>query len=155
MRVPMDHRIDAELGKRRRHRRRRDVGDRFHRAVALQALLVRLAGRARLLGERQPRRQRLGQELCLPRRIAGLRAASKAHQQGLQGQGTMESITDVAPATVAATFAQFGIDTMIHGHTHRPAVHDGDSGKRIVLGDWYEQGSVLRVDASGMRLESL
>ena len=67
----------------------------------------------------------------------------------------MESITDVAPATVASTFARYGIDTMIHGHTHRPAVHEGEGGTRIVLGDWYEQGSVLRVDAGGMRLETL
>ena len=100
--------------------------------------------------------QFLGQPLAARLTFAQqARAASKAHQQGLQGQGTMEAITDVAPATVAATFAQFGIDTMIHGHTHRPAVHDDDGGKRIVLGDWYEQGSVLRVDAFGMRLESL
>ena len=48
---------------------------------------------------------------------------------------------------------------MIHGHTHRPAVHDlhinGKDCKRIVLGDWYTQGSVLRVDAGGMQLEAL
>ena len=86
---------------------------------------------------------------------AQARAASRAHQSGLQAKGTMESITDVAPATVASTFARYGIGTMIHGHTHRPAVHEAESGTRIVLGDWYEQGSVLRVDAGGMRLESL
>ena len=67
----------------------------------------------------------------------------------------MESITDVAPATVASTFARYGIGTMIHGHTHRPAVHEGEGGTRIVLGDWYEQGSVLRVDKGGARLESI
>jgi len=87
------------------------------------------------------------------------RAASKTHQQGLQGQGTMESITDVAPATVSEMLVQFGIETMIHGHTHRPAVHELDAGgracRRIVLGDWYEQGSVLRVDAGGAELSSL
>ena len=58
-----------------------------------------------------------------------------------------------------ATLAQFGIDTLIHGHTHRPALHDltlGDRAcRRIVLGDWYEQGSVLRVEPSGMALEKL
>jgi len=87
------------------------------------------------------------------------RAASKAHQSGLQDQGMMETITDVSPATVDATLAQFGIDTMIHGHTHRPAVHeitvDGRRCQRIVLGDWYEQGSVLRVDPDGARLQRL
>ena len=87
------------------------------------------------------------------------RAASRAHQGGLQAQGTMESITDVAPATVAATLSQYGIDRVIHGHTHRPAIHglqvDGRAAQRIVLGDWYEQGSVLRVDDGGASLDAL
>ena len=85
------------------------------------------------------------------------RAASKAHQAGLQDR--METITDVAPDAVHATLARFGIDTLIHGHTHRPATHefevDGRACRRIVLGDWYEQGSVLRADAGGFALESL
>lgn len=87
------------------------------------------------------------------------RTASKAHQQGLQGQGTMETITDVAPDAVAETFIRFGVDMMIHGHTHRPAVHEVEAGgrgcRRIVLGDWYEQGSVLRINADGVALSSL
>ena len=88
------------------------------------------------------------------------RAASKAHQaRPAATQGTMETITDVAPATVAATFARFGIDT------HDPRPHpspgdprldvDGHAYQRIVLGDWYDQGSVLRVDADGAKLASL
>ena len=85
------------------------------------------------------------------------RAASKAHQAGMQGQ--METITDVAPATVDGTLARYGVETLIHGHTHRPAVHALDVGgracRRIVLGDWYDQGSVLRVDAGGMDLAAL
>ncbi|MGY0797896.1 UDP-2,3-diacylglucosamine diphosphatase [Lysobacter sp. A286] len=98
----------------------------------------------------------------LPARLAfaqQARAASKAHQSGLKSEGTMETITDVAPATVAETFARFGIDTMIHGHTHRPMVHSIEVAsracERIVLGDWYEQGSVLRVTREGHALESL
>lgn len=87
------------------------------------------------------------------------RAASKAHHSGLQDQGTMESITDVASVTVADVMTQFGIDNLIHGHTHRPAVHEWRDGearrRRIVLGDWYEQGSVLRVDEGRMQLEAL
>ena len=87
------------------------------------------------------------------------RAASKAHQAGLQDKGTMESITDVTPETVESTLARFGIARLIHGHTHRPAVHeldiDGRAHQRIVLGDWYDQGSVLRVNADGVKLEAL
>ena len=83
------------------------------------------------------------------------RAASKAHQSGLQARGAMEAITDATPATVADTFARYGIDRIIHGHTHRPKVHEERGGTRIVLGDWYEQGSVLRVDRDRFELASL
>lgn len=92
---------------------------------------------------------------------AKAREASMARQKELKGQdrAQFETVTDVTPATVEATFARFGTDTLIHGHTHRPAIHELDVGgracKRVVLGDWYEQGSVLRVDAGGMKLESL
>jgi len=92
---------------------------------------------------------------------AQARAASQQRQQGMiaTDRAQFETVTDVTPATVEATFARYGIDTLIHGHTHRPAIHDLSMGdracQRIVLGDWYEQGSVLRVDAGGMTLESL
>jgi UDP-2,3-diacylglucosamine hydrolase len=67
----------------------------------------------------------------------------------------MEAITDVAPATVEATLSRYGIDRLIHGHTHRPKVHEHAGWRRIVLGDWYDQGSVLRVDDDGVELSSL
>ncbi|MBB5015809.1 UDP-2,3-diacylglucosamine hydrolase [Rehaibacterium terrae] len=93
----------------------------------------------------------------LPQRqafAAQARAASKAHMQGVR-----EEITDVTPATVEATLARFGVGLLIHGHTHRPAVHSlvaaGHPRKRIVLGDWYRQGSVLRVDTDGFELAAL
>ncbi|WP_313173790.1 UDP-2,3-diacylglucosamine diphosphatase [Stenotrophomonas sp.] len=89
------------------------------------------------------------------------RAASQAHQSEMKqdDKATFETVTDVAPAEVIATFQRYGVDTMIHGHTHRPAIHSVSAGEhsftRIVLGDWYEQGSVLRVDGDGFRLEAL
>lgn len=90
---------------------------------------------------------------------AQARAASQQHQSGLKDAGTMEAITDVAPAAVEATFRRYGIDRIIHGHTHRPAIHDLDIGgrscQRIVLGDWYTQGSVLRVEDGGYDLARL
>lgn len=94
----------------------------------------------------------------LPARLAfaqQARAASKAHQSGLQSLGTMEVITDVATATVETTLTRYGIDMLIHGHTHRPAMHAHTGTSRIVLGDWYAQGSVLRVDGDGTRLDAL
>ena len=87
------------------------------------------------------------------------RAASKAHQAGLQAAGAMDAITDVTPHAVEAALRRFGIDTLVHGHTHRPAIHDvavdGRACQRIVLGDWYDQGSVLRMDATGTTLDRL
>ena len=85
---------------------------------------------------------------------AKAREDSKAHTGN-----TMESIMDVNADAVAETMRNAGVTRLIHGHTHRPAVHDfqlgGAPAQRIVLGDWYEQGSVLRVDADGVELRRL
>ena len=84
------------------------------------------------------------------------RAASQARYGELVAKGMAETVGDVAPATVQDWFTRFGVKRMIHGHTHRPAIHDEGQGRtRIVLGDWYEQGSVLRVDAGGWSLDTL
>ncbi|TCT23565.1 UDP-2,3-diacylglucosamine diphosphatase [Thermomonas haemolytica] len=87
---------------------------------------------------------------------AQARAASQARYGELAAQGMAETIGDVAPATVQAFFERHGVRRMIHGHTHRPAIHDEGHGRtRIVLGDWYEQGSVLRVTPDGCMLAAL
>ena len=89
---------------------------------------------------------------------AQARAASKQHQSGLMDD-QQENIMDVTQATVEATMKRYGVNRLIHGHTHRPAIHqfhvDGISSQRIVLGDWYSQGSVLRVDADGAFLSTI
>ena len=108
---------------------------------------------------RDPRWQSqfLSQPLSARLDFAGqARAASKARYGELQAAGTSETITDVSPTTVASTFSRYGIHRMIHGHTHRPAIHEeADDSTRIVLGDWYHHGSVLRVDAEGFQLAAL
>ena len=85
---------------------------------------------------------------------AKARADSRAHTGS-----TMESIMDVNDDAVAQAMRKAGVTRLIHGHTHRPAIHefalDGHAAQRIVLGDWYEQGSVLRVDADGVDLRKL
>ena len=87
---------------------------------------------------------------------AQARAASKARYGELVSAGTAEVVGDVAKDSVDALFATSGVHRMIHGHTHRPAIHDeGHGNTRIVLGDWYEQGSVLRVSENGFGLASL
>ena len=68
--------------------------------------------------------------------IAGLRTENTEKKQL-----KTEAIMDVAPATVAAVLRNYGCPRMIHGHTHRPAVHDhlinGRHCERWVLADWY------------------
>ena len=65
--------------------------------------------------------------------IAGLREGSRSAQHDKSYE-----VMDVAPAAVAALFDATGADTIIHGHTHRPALHaDAASGRRrFVLPDW-------------------
>ncbi len=85
---------------------------------------------------------------------AQARAASAAH-----GGTIDEVISDVNAAAVEQAFADATVSTMLHGHTHRPAIHDlvvgGQPAQRIVLGDWYAQGSVVRWGEDGPRLCSL
>lgn len=70
-----------------------------------------------------------------------------------------EEITDVNQAAVTETMKRHSADTLIHGHTHRPGRHTVDlgdhQGERIVLGDWYEQGSVLECTPDSCTLSNL
>jgi UDP-2,3-diacylglucosamine hydrolase len=88
---------------------------------------------------------------------ARMRAGSKAHIAAMDQAAPQ--IMDVNQGEVVATFKRYGVDCMVHGHTHRPAIHqvlvDGKPATRIVLGDWYEQGSVLRWNRDGYELAGL
>jgi len=70
-----------------------------------------------------------------------------------------EDIMDVNQGEVEKVMRATNIFTLIHGHTHRPNIHkfdiDGKPARRIVLGDWYEQGSVLKLDKDQFELETL
>ncbi|WP_290611158.1 UDP-2,3-diacylglucosamine diphosphatase [Arsukibacterium sp. UBA3155] len=79
-------------------------------------------------------------------------AANKAHYAAKQ----QVQIMDVTPEEVPKLMADAGVLKLIHGHTHRPAVHqvdvDGKPGERYVLGDWYSQSSYLSVSAENWQL---
>lgn len=64
-------------------------------------------------------------------------------------------IVDVSADEVPRIMAAHGVHTLIHGHTHRPAVHAltlaGQPARRIVLGDWDKQGWALQVDSEGFQ----
>lgn len=57
------------------------------------------------------------------------------------------AIIDVEQSAVEQTMLDFGVQQLIHGHTHRQDVHEfqlnGKKATRTVLGDWYEKDCVL------------
>lgn len=66
-------------------------------------------------------------------------------------------ITDVNTLEVERVVRKHRVASLIHGHTHRPAIHpleiDGQTVQRIVLGDWDNDGWVLEVNDEGYRLD--
>jgi UDP-2,3-diacylglucosamine hydrolase len=89
-----------------------------------------------------------------------LQIALQARDASAEHKGNVEmAIMDVNPDEVVAAFERHEVLRMIHGHTHRPATHDlevnGHAAQRIVLGDWYTQGSVLRVEPGNYELSAL
>lgn len=83
-------------------------------------------------------------------------AREARRQSTIENAMKTSAIMDVNADAVAVAMREHGVTHLIHGHTHRPAVHefelDGRPAQRIVLGDWYDQGSVLRVGANRMDL---
>ncbi|WP_282146351.1 UDP-2,3-diacylglucosamine diphosphatase [Alteromonas stellipolaris] len=95
--------------------------------------------------------------LALPlwyrRRVArNGRAESKENQKHLK-----PDIMDVTPTEVVKVMERHKVQRLIHGHTHRPNIHslttNGKPATRIVLGDWYDQGSTLCVSRSNVMLQ--
>jgi UDP-2,3-diacylglucosamine hydrolase len=70
-----------------------------------------------------------------------------------------ETIMDVNQGAVEDAMRRAGVHRLVHGHTHRPAIHefefDGAPAQRIVLGDWYDHGSVLSIDGHTVDLRGL
>jgi UDP-2,3-diacylglucosamine hydrolase len=82
------------------------------------------------------------------------RAGSRQHTAR-----TIPKIMDVNPEAVEKAFRVAGVRRIIHGHTHRPDIHntsvDGVPAQRIVLGAWYEQGSYLTYERGHYELHEL
>jgi UDP-2,3-diacylglucosamine hydrolase len=82
------------------------------------------------------------------------RAGSKEHTSRV-----IPDIMDVNQDAVLTTYRATRVRRIIHGHTHRPGVHDtaieGESAQRMVLGAWYEQGSYIRYENGRYELREL
>ncbi|MCE2593446.1 UDP-2,3-diacylglucosamine diphosphatase [Motilimonas cestriensis] len=99
--------------------------------------------------------------LALPKFVRakiGEKIRTSSKNQSKEKQQQRKEIMDVYPPAVQEDCLKFGVNLMIHGHTHRPAIHEFEINQspatRIVLGDWYEQGSMLLVNSAGKQLIS-
>ncbi|NYE60742.1 UDP-2,3-diacylglucosamine hydrolase [Duganella sp. 1224] len=82
--------------------------------------------------------------------VEGLRADSRKEQRGKSYE-----VMDVTPEAIAEVFAQTGASVMIHGHTHRPALHRVGDQLRYVLPDWEPEampprGGWIAIDQHGI-----
>ena len=72
--------------------------------------------------------------------------------------GKSLEIMDVTPEEVVRIMEQYNVKTLIHGHTHRPAVHPvslaAGAGKRYVLGDWDQSGWEIESSESHLVLRA-
>ena len=79
----------------------------------------------------------------------GARSQSKEHTRE-----SADDIMDVTLSEVDRVMQEHHVTTFIHGHTHRPRVHelnlDGRPARRIVLGDWDKKG--WYIESSNMEL---
>lgn len=87
--------------------------------------------------------------------------AARARTASVEAQsGREEVLGDVCLVEVERLMGLYGVRRLIHGHIHRPGMHrvdlpDGSQGLRVVLGDWYGEPLLLRVDGEGLRLGPL
>ncbi len=89
-----------------------------------------------------------------------LEMAKAARQESTSRNASLdEYLMDVNQGAVEAAMREHKVRRLIHGHTHRPAIHDfqldGQNVQRIVLGDWYDQGSQLRCQHGTFELKGI
>lgn len=90
--------------------------------------------------------------LFIRSRIAAkMRAGSKA-----ANSSKSMTIMDVNPQAVVSVMAKHQVQWLIHGHTHRPYMHDltvnDKPAHRVVLGAWHTEGSMIKVTPDGVEL---
>jgi UDP-2,3-diacylglucosamine hydrolase len=103
------------------------------------------------------------QWLALRRSLAARRkmAAEYRRRSGEVTAMTAADIMDANSDTVVDYLKRYQASQMIHGHTHRPAVHEHDLGsglsaKRYVLDEWHHDHAAVWVDdGTDLRRESI
>lgn len=80
----------------------------------------------------------------------------KQQAKSKQYTNLQPEIYDVAPETVNSWLQQHSVKVLIHGHTHKPAIHNLGTAVRIVLGDWEPTSAkILAYNATGYELQDL
>ena len=108
---------------------------------------------------RRQSRTRAWQQAVLARPVKERLAMAKQMRERSKTESAMkpEDIMDVTPEEVVRVMSEHGVKTLIHGHTHRPHIHDlvvdGHAARRIVLGAWHERMWVLRFGRGGADLK--
>ena len=92
----------------------------------------------------------------LARSLADRQAFAKAARlQSSAHQKTSEpAISDVTASAITTLHQHYPGEILLHGHTHRPAIHQDPSGLRVVLGDWGPEPSWLRISDTGAELRA-
>lgn len=115
------------------------------RYMTLRAELRSAAWQREFLGKPLAERRQVASDL---RQLSATEIAQKS-----------DYIMDVNQAAVERTMREHDVTLLLHGHTHRPAVHRFDLGgreaARIVLGAWYHEASIVRWSAAGFAVESI
>ncbi|MEG1419101.1 MAG: UDP-2,3-diacylglucosamine diphosphatase [Citrobacter sp.] len=90
--------------------------------------------------------------LCIRQRIA---AKMRANSKAANSSKSLE-IMDVNQNAVVSAMEKNQVQWLIHGHTHRPAVHELTASHqpafRVVLGAWHTEGSMVKVTADDVKL---
>jgi len=115
------------------------------RYMSLRGTLRNPAWQRDFLAKPLAERRKIAAEL---RQLSAAEIASKSYD-----------IMDVNQSTVESVMREHDVSLLLHGHTHRPAIHnfelDGKPAARIVLGAWYEHASIIRWDDHGYSLDTL
>ena len=101
-------------------------------------------------------RNKAWQEQFLAMPLAQRKAIIAGLREGSREAHTTKSceIMDVTPGAIEALFETLGVEVLIHGHTHRPALHLDGGKRRYVLPDWEldvqpPRGGWIAVDDGG------
>ncbi len=154
------------------------VGERLANAAACQIitdpLIINLYGHRTLLTHgdtlctddvtyqkyRAGVRDTLWQQKFLSLSPSEREAAAALYREESKKQTAAKSaeIMDVNQQAVREMMKQHDVTRLIHGHTHRPGIHnffiDDHPAQRYVLGDWHSMGSALRCDPKNWELET-